>query len=160
MFSCTRPLIANTSTKKNSKRKRRAEILTSSPYKKSLEEAAAKKVKKTKPKATRTQAKRKPKSKQTHGNDRIEINVEACSETDSWSWFMCEESYKEKMICCLDCANWVHVNCAGTYDDLFVCEICSDNIGYVVHSNAKNNIMMIDLSVSVILQCKERYNDD
>ena len=48
---------------KNSKRKRRAEILTSSPYKKSLEEAAAKKVKKTKPKATRTQAKRKPKSK-------------------------------------------------------------------------------------------------
>ena len=58
-------------------------ILTSSPYKKSLEEAAAKKVKKTKPKATRTQAKRKPKGKQTHGNDRIEINVEACSDTDS-----------------------------------------------------------------------------
>ena len=52
--------------KKNSKRKRRAEILTSSPYKKSLEEAAAKKVKKTKPKATRTKAKRKPKSEQTH----------------------------------------------------------------------------------------------
>ena len=54
--------------KKNSKRKRSAEILTSSPYKKSLEQAAAKKVKKTKPKATRTQANRKPKSKQTHGN--------------------------------------------------------------------------------------------
>ena len=114
--------------KKNSKRKRRADILTSSPYKKSLEEAAAKKVKKIKPKATRTQAKRKPKSKQTHGNDRIEINVEACSDTDSWYSFMCEESYKEKMICCRDCANWVHVDCAGTDDDLFVCEICSDNI--------------------------------
>lgn len=114
--------------KKNSKRKRRAEILTSSPYKKSLEEAAAKKVKKTKAKATRTQAKRKPKSKQTHANDRIEINVEACSDTDSWYCFMCEESYKEKMICCRGCAKWVHVDCAGTDDDLFVCEICSDNI--------------------------------
>ena len=47
-----------------------------------------------------------------------------------------------------------------TDDDLFVCEICSDNISYVVHSNANNNIMMIDLSGSVILQCKEQYNDD
>ena len=85
-----------------------------------MEEAAAKKVKKTKPKATRTQAKRKPKSKQTHGNDRIEINVEACSDTDSWYCSMCEESYKDKMICCRDCAKWVHVECAGTYGDLFV----------------------------------------
>ena len=113
---------------KNSQRKRRAEILTSSPYKKSLEEAAAKKVKKTKPKATRTQAKRKPKSKQTLGNDRIEINVEACSDTDSWYCFMCEESYKEKMVFCRDCAKLVHVDCADTDDDLFVCEICSNNI--------------------------------
>ena len=114
--------------KKNSKRKRRSEILTSSPYKKSLEEAATKKVKKTKPKATRTQAKRKPKSKQTHENDRIEINVEACSDTDSWYCFIGEASYKEKMICCRDCATWVHADCAGTDDDLFVCEICSDDI--------------------------------
>ena len=85
--------------KKNSKRKRRAAILTSSPYKKSLEEAAAKKVKKIRNRWKRLQQRRlrkpnqKPhahkqnetrREKQTHGNDRIEINVEACNDTDSW----------------------------------------------------------------------------
>ena len=55
------------------------------------------------------------------------------------------------MICCRGCAKWVHVDCAGTDDDLFVCEICSDNIKLSRHSSAKNNILMIDLSVRVIL---------
>ena len=35
---------------------------------------------------------------------------------------------------------WVHVDCAGTDDNLFRCEICSENLRF--HSNANNNIMM------------------
>ena len=51
--------------------------------------------------------------------------VKESNATSSWHCFICDDSFVEEMICCRNCEKWVHVDCAGTDDILFVCDICS-----------------------------------
>ena len=110
-------------------RKRKAELLTSSPYKNTLETATkAKAPKKSVPpktKSVKPVAKRKlnigKKEKHAFGRQ----GVKESNATSSWHCFICDDSFVEEMICCRNCEKWVHVDCAGTDDILFVCDICS-----------------------------------
>ncbi|RUS86937.1 hypothetical protein EGW08_005342 [Elysia chlorotica] len=111
-----RPLITN----KRKYRKSEAEVLTSSPYKKKLEDLMEKK-NKTKKIQSKTQIKVK-KSKVVR-----KLTPKSKWGSDSWYCFMCGESTEENMIKCAKCLRWVHEECAGTSGsdpNSYNCELC------------------------------------
>lgn len=101
-------------------------VLTSTPYKRALEEKAASKAKGQKGKQSRkgnsvNKGNRAyPKKKQKTAKARP-TNVR--NESD-WYCFMCTESRFEDMIQCTKCEYWAHEDCAGADEATFVCELC------------------------------------
>ncbi|KAK6993607.1 tigger transposable element-derived protein 6 [Biomphalaria glabrata] len=105
---------------KQKKKSFQSEILTSSPYKKILVDAAI--AKKSKKQQTQiipaTQKKKKSKISIQFGQNESE-------KSQNWYCFICEENLKEDMIQCLICASWAHIACAGCENaDTYTCELC------------------------------------
>ncbi|KAK6998413.1 tigger transposable element-derived protein 6 [Biomphalaria glabrata] len=105
---------------KQKKKSFQSEILTSSPYKKILVDAAI--AKKSKKQQTQiipaTQKKKKSKISIQFGQNESE-------KSQNWYCFICEENLKEDMIQCLICASWVHIACAGCENaDTYTSELC------------------------------------
>ena len=65
--------------------------------------------------------------KENHAFGRQGVRESNATSTCSWHCFiiLCDDSFVEEMICCRNCEKWVHVDCAGTDDILFVCDLCS-----------------------------------
>ncbi|KAK7092313.1 hypothetical protein V1264_008076 [Littorina saxatilis] len=100
----------------SSRRRKRtsSEVLTSSPYKKLLEEKAkgvAKKTKKTT--AKKTTAKKTTAKKTSDGYT-----------MKDWLCILCGEYNIENMIRCRSCEGWAHIACAGTNTSDYVCDFC------------------------------------
>lgn len=75
----------------------RATVLTSSPYKYELENAAEKRALK------QNRGRLKPKK----------LKMQESGESNSWFCELCETACEDDMIQCLACKKWVHENCAG-----------------------------------------------
>ncbi|KAK7095676.1 hypothetical protein V1264_005052 [Littorina saxatilis] len=129
---------------KRKSRKTEAELITSSPYKRKLEEWQAKqkptkKTSKSKPNTENTE-KQKAKNKKTskskpnpNPNPNTEKQKARNKKTSvshqqeaSWFCFLCRECTCEDMIQCLMCSEWVHVDCAGTTESQreYFCDVC------------------------------------
>ena len=119
-------------------------VLTSSPYKRQLEERMkeadisgrkAKKVKSRPTKATskppKQPKKQKPATSPKKNKPRrqcVNNMPEADSQSDA-SCLYCSELYSqsapgEQWIKCRSCAGWAHTECAGTKRKTFVCDLC------------------------------------
>ncbi|KYN50407.1 hypothetical protein ALC57_00044 [Trachymyrmex cornetzi] len=126
---------------RNNKLPQKAEILTTSPYKKQLEEQQKKKsqriarkvelspgpstsINSSKLKITkRTSNKKKSTpSKELHFSEtKIEINE------DDWYCYLCQQNLVEDMVQCIVCKRWAHESCAciSKKELRFICDFCT-----------------------------------
>lgn len=131
--------------RKQNRKKGRAAVITSSPYKNEViadkqkkEEEEAKKRKRMEKKRLPPNKKHKPKSqkktqtkKASQTKKQLSFEPEEEEEDDDEECFYCNEAYSkskdnEGWIRCLKCKKWAHEECAGCEeeDDEFECEFC------------------------------------
>ena len=119
--------------KRLSKGAQKAEVLTSTPYKRQLEErreATTKKLEKFKRKlsasfeTSETQNNIKPERKSR--KKVCQNKVGSQKNVESWFCFICGEDRKEDMVQCQKCRKWAHEECVGNYkkDIVFFCGTC------------------------------------
>ena len=94
---------AQSTVAKQKARSGKSQILTSSPYKKALEEDKRR---------LPTKKASKPRKK-----------WKKAKQKETWFCFYCEQDV-EDMICCQTCKEWAHSACAGTKGPKFICERC------------------------------------
>ena len=92
-------------------KRKKSEVLTSSPYKKGLLDSASRKT------ATKQNRKQNQQKKNTRKKN---------SAQSSWFCFMCSENVQEDMVRCMKCLRWVHEACAGVVGRAqpYTCEMC------------------------------------
>lgn len=98
------------STQRRNRKPQTSVVLTSSPYRNSLENA--------KQKSKKIAAKKQLFDESSGNND---------GETSSWFCFLCKNCYEEEMIQCLKCRKWVHVRCAKVSPrrKIYYCSKCT-----------------------------------
>ena len=107
-----------------------SEVLTSTPYKRALEEKAASRAKRQKGeqsvKENSVNKGNRPTTKKQKTAQARPANVTQAQESDfsDWYCFMCNECRLEDMVQCSQCKSWVHEDCTGAVEAAFVCELC------------------------------------
>lgn len=129
-------------TKRNSRRKGKTAVLTSTPYKKELEESFEKNKSKT-PKLKKTKRKieaieKSKKNKRKPAIKQVKVSKHRNSSSDSENTcnsdaecLYCGDLYSlssEGWIACSICLRWAHISCAGIDDEddeeVLICELC------------------------------------
>ena len=129
-----RPKASAKQTVRQMRSAQKSEELTSSPYKRKLENVQDRKTTKSiKPKQTKPRKAAVKISKiQDHQANKSKRNLNFAdnvvveSNSEDWHCCLCEESVIEDMVQCSSCNKWAHESCSGCSKDQenFICDLC------------------------------------
>ena len=119
---------SSSSTRWSKGRTTKAAVLTSSPYKRQLEEDQSHKLKRVKQSKKETRVTAKPATGRPAAKKSRQSKKSLVDDADDSSWFckLCNECIKENMIKCQHCNDWMHCDCAGVSGHVkrFICDLC------------------------------------
>ena len=122
------------SARKSKTRKTASEVLTSSPFKRRLEEENAKRQQKKERSGKKSQKSSRVKKTAREENPRAQKRKNQTKgqkhsekkdlDPNAWHCHLCDECRIENMICCRQCSQWAHTACAATDSVDFICDKC------------------------------------